>query len=64
MFLFFLQYMGELGCEFEVYRNDELTVDELKAYGFFFSLHFLFNVYFQPSTSFLFIILRKSNYSV
>ncbi|KAL6579533.1 Ankyrin repeat and SOCS box protein 2 [Orobanche minor] len=24
------QYMGELGCEFEVYRNDELTVDELK----------------------------------
>ncbi|KAG5531996.1 hypothetical protein RHGRI_026571 [Rhododendron griersonianum] len=24
------QYMGELGCDFEVYRNDELTVDELK----------------------------------
>ncbi|XP_044510344.1 anthranilate synthase beta subunit 1, chloroplastic-like isoform X2 [Mangifera indica] len=24
------QYMGELGCHFEVYRNDELTVDELK----------------------------------
>ncbi|KAL6566305.1 Ankyrin repeat and SOCS box protein 2 [Orobanche gracilis] len=24
------QYMGELDCEFEVYRNDELTVDELK----------------------------------
>ncbi|XP_049346955.1 anthranilate synthase beta subunit 2, chloroplastic-like [Solanum verrucosum] len=24
------QYMGELGCSFEVYRNDELTVDELK----------------------------------
>ncbi|KAL1535080.1 Ankyrin repeat and SOCS box protein 2 [Salvia divinorum] len=24
------QYMGELGCEFEVYRNDELTVDELR----------------------------------
>ncbi|CAI0459317.1 unnamed protein product [Linum tenue] len=24
------QYMGELGCEFEVYRNDELTVEELK----------------------------------
>ncbi|KAL8520826.1 hypothetical protein ACS0TY_011399 [Phlomoides rotata] len=24
------QYMGELGCEFEVYRNDELTIDELK----------------------------------
>ncbi|KAK4400130.1 Anthranilate synthase beta subunit, chloroplastic [Sesamum angolense] len=23
--------MGELGCEFEVYRNDELTVDELKG---------------------------------
>ncbi|KAM7463374.1 hypothetical protein LguiA_031495 [Lonicera macranthoides] len=22
--------MGELGCNFEVYRNDELTVDELK----------------------------------
>ncbi|XP_071686692.1 anthranilate synthase beta subunit 2, chloroplastic-like [Rutidosis leptorrhynchoides] len=25
------QYMGELGCNFEVYRNDELTVDELKT---------------------------------
>ncbi|XP_051149638.1 anthranilate synthase beta subunit 2, chloroplastic-like [Andrographis paniculata] len=24
------QYLGELGCEIEVYRNDELTVDELK----------------------------------
>ncbi|PQP95435.1 anthranilate synthase beta subunit 1 chloroplastic [Prunus yedoensis var. nudiflora] len=24
------QYMGESGCLFEVYRNDELTVDELK----------------------------------
>ncbi|CAN1297387.1 Anthranilate synthase beta subunit 1, chloroplastic [Linum perenne] len=24
------QYMGELGCEFKVYRNDELTVEELK----------------------------------
>lgn len=24
------QYMGELGCHFEVYRNDELTVEELK----------------------------------
>ncbi|XP_024924859.3 anthranilate synthase beta subunit 2, chloroplastic isoform X1 [Ziziphus jujuba] len=24
------QYIGELGCPFEVYRNDELTVDELK----------------------------------
>ncbi|XP_047332224.1 anthranilate synthase beta subunit 2, chloroplastic-like [Impatiens glandulifera] len=24
------QYMGELGCEFVVYRNDELTVEELK----------------------------------
>ncbi|XP_047976789.1 anthranilate synthase beta subunit 1, chloroplastic-like [Salvia hispanica] len=24
------QYMGELGCDFEVYRNDELTVDELR----------------------------------
>ncbi|CAN6872934.1 unnamed protein product [Brassica oleracea] len=22
--------MGELGCNFEVYRNDELTVEELK----------------------------------
>lgn len=41
MFLFFLQYMGELGCEFEVYRNDELTVDELKAYGFFFFAFFV-----------------------
>lgn len=24
------QYMGELGCHFKVYRNDELTVEELK----------------------------------
>lgn len=24
------QYMGEVGCEFEVYRNDELSVDDLK----------------------------------
>ncbi|WCJ33671.1 Anthranilate synthase component 2 [Euphorbia peplus] len=24
------QYMGELGCHFEVYRNDEITVEELK----------------------------------
>ncbi|MCL7043878.1 hypothetical protein MKW94_020505 [Papaver nudicaule] len=24
------QYMGEMGCAFEVYRNDELTVEELK----------------------------------
>lgn len=24
------KYMGELGCLFEVYRNDELSVDELK----------------------------------
>ncbi|GAB4828684.1 Ankyrin repeat and SOCS box protein 2 [Ancistrocladus abbreviatus] len=24
------QYMGELGCDFEVYRNDELSVEELK----------------------------------
>ncbi|XP_030528039.1 anthranilate synthase beta subunit 2, chloroplastic-like [Rhodamnia argentea] len=25
------QYLGELGCKFEVYRNDELTVEELKS---------------------------------
>ncbi|XP_057954745.1 anthranilate synthase beta subunit 1, chloroplastic-like isoform X2 [Malania oleifera] len=25
------QYVGELGCDFEVYRNDELTVEELKG---------------------------------
>ncbi|CAH8263671.1 unnamed protein product [Arabidopsis lyrata] len=24
------QYMGELGCHFEVYRNDELTIEELE----------------------------------
>ncbi|KAG6708003.1 hypothetical protein I3843_06G054300 [Carya illinoinensis] len=24
------QYMGELGCDFEVYRNDEVTVEDLK----------------------------------
>ncbi|KAL5721820.1 anthranilate synthase [Ranunculus cassubicifolius] len=25
------QYMGELGCNFEVYRNDDLTVEELTS---------------------------------
>ncbi|KAI4311392.1 hypothetical protein MLD38_036294 [Melastoma candidum] len=25
------QYFGELGCNFEVYRNDDLTVEELKS---------------------------------
>ncbi|KAL8153854.1 hypothetical protein V2J09_011614 [Rumex salicifolius] len=25
------QYLGEMGCSFEVYRNDELSVDELKS---------------------------------
>lgn len=25
-----LKYIGELGANFEVYRNDELTVEELK----------------------------------
>ncbi|KAK6921560.1 Glutamine amidotransferase [Dillenia turbinata] len=25
------QYTGELGCNFEVYRNDELSVEELKG---------------------------------
>lgn len=29
-FFVVLNYMGELGCNFVVYRNDELTVDELK----------------------------------
>ncbi|XP_076911703.1 anthranilate synthase beta subunit 2, chloroplastic-like [Bidens hawaiensis] len=24
------QYIGEMGCNFEVYRNDEITVDELR----------------------------------
>ena len=26
-----VQYLGELGAEVEVYRNDELTVDEVEA---------------------------------
>ncbi|KAH0893536.1 hypothetical protein HID58_055965 [Brassica napus] len=30
-YLFHTKYMGELGCHFEVYRNDELTVEELKS---------------------------------
>ncbi|KAK9115760.1 hypothetical protein Sjap_014707 [Stephania japonica] len=25
------QYMGEMGCDFEVYRNDDLSVEELKS---------------------------------
>ncbi|CAI0441788.1 unnamed protein product [Linum tenue] len=32
---FLSKYMAELGCEFEVYRNDELTVEELKRYTFY-----------------------------
>lgn len=30
-----LKYVGELGVNFEVYRNDELTVDDIKRYGLF-----------------------------
>ncbi|KAG0631474.1 hypothetical protein M758_1G256000 [Ceratodon purpureus] len=26
-----VQYLGDLGCKIEVYRNDEITVDELRA---------------------------------
>ena len=26
-----VQYLGELGAEVEVYRNDELTVEEVEA---------------------------------
>jgi anthranilate synthase/aminodeoxychorismate synthase-like glutamine amidotransferase len=26
-----VQYIGELGCEVEVYRNDRITVDEIEA---------------------------------
>jgi anthranilate synthase/aminodeoxychorismate synthase-like glutamine amidotransferase len=26
-----VQYLGDLGCEIEVYRNDEITVEELRA---------------------------------
>ena len=29
----FMQYMGELGLNFEVYRNDELTIEEVKKYS-------------------------------
>lgn len=25
-----LQYMGEVGANFEVYRNDDITVEEIK----------------------------------
>jgi hypothetical protein len=25
-----MQYMGEAGANFEVYRNDEITVEEIK----------------------------------
>jgi hypothetical protein len=25
-----MQYMGEVGANFEVYRNDEITVEEIK----------------------------------
>ena len=28
-----MQYMGELGLDFEVYRNDELTIEEVKRYS-------------------------------
>jgi hypothetical protein len=26
----YMQYMGEVGANFEVYRNDEITVEEIK----------------------------------
>ncbi|MFV2005448.1 MAG: anthranilate/aminodeoxychorismate synthase component II, partial [Gammaproteobacteria bacterium] len=26
-----VQYLGELGADVEVYRNDEITVDEIKV---------------------------------
>lgn len=26
-----LQYLGDLGCEYVVFKNDEKTVDEIKA---------------------------------
>jgi hypothetical protein len=29
---FVLKYMGELGLNFEVYRNDELTIEDVKRY--------------------------------
>lgn len=27
-----MKYMGELGLNFEVYRNDELTIEDVKRY--------------------------------
>jgi hypothetical protein len=30
--------MGELGLNFKVYRNDELTVEDIERYKFFLSL--------------------------
>lgn len=26
-----MQYLGDLGCDYVVYKNDEKTVDELRA---------------------------------
>jgi hypothetical protein len=28
-----MKYMGELGLNFEVYRNDELTIEDVKRYN-------------------------------
>lgn len=30
--VFNLKYIGELGCKFEVYRNDEITVDQVRRW--------------------------------
>jgi anthranilate synthase component 2 len=27
-----MKYMGELGLNFEVYRNDELTIEDVRRY--------------------------------
>ncbi|KAJ0725810.1 putative anthranilate synthase [Helianthus annuus] len=37
----FTYNLCQLGCNFEVYRNDEITVDELRRYVCFSSLYLL-----------------------
>jgi hypothetical protein len=55
-----MKYMGELGLNFEVYRNDELTIEDVKRY-IYGSLRTFFifsvDVFSQKETLILMIML-------
>lgn len=43
-----VKYIGELGFAFEVYRNDELTLEELKRYSSFYYNEMLIPSFVMP----------------